>query len=217
MSSEHYNRYNNFNTNESNNQNFQNSRYNDVFTRDFNTQLSVSQEPTITYETRDHYLVISSKDRDFVTYPSSSEFVIHIDQDVYKNIKSIELIQTIIPDQNSVQSEPYLLLNIAEFKHVMDSPNKDISEAFAILQMTSPPTAGSFIQIDKRLHENTPLTFITPKANLSKMTIKLTDCDGNLFDFGGSGTITKAYQTTFAFRITTLHSNTKSLNKRNVY
>jgi hypothetical protein len=217
MSSEHYNRYNKFDINEYNNQNFGNSQYTDVYKGDFNSQLSVSQEPSITYETREHYLVISSKDRELSQYPSSSEFVIYIDQDVYKNIKSIELIQTIIPDKNSVQLEPYLLLNIAEFKHVMDSPNKNISEAFAILQMTSPPVAGSFIQIDKRLHENTPLTFITPKANLSKMTIKLTDCDGNLFDFGGSGTTTKAYQTTFAFRITTLHSNTKPLNKRNVY
>lgn len=214
-----YQRYSINNYEPSNENSFRNLNYNDTFSQDFNKQLSVQQEPTITYEKRVHYLVISSADRNVSLYPSSSNFTIDIDDSLYKNIVSIELIQSTIPDKNFVQSEPYLLLNIEEFKsnNVMYSLNKPISDSFAILLMSPPTTAGSFIQLDKRLHENTPIVFQTPKSKLSRFTITVTDADGNIFDFGGSGSTAKATQVTFALKIVTLHSNTSKLNVRGTF
>jgi hypothetical protein len=213
---DHYNRYTRPSIDESNKFNYTTNDYKSAFSNNFNEQLSVSQEPDIKYKRRDNYLVVSSADRDTSIYPSASNFVINLDQE-YKNIESIELIQAIVPDQNSVTAEPYLLLKVKEFDHTMESNNKQIYDSFAILQICSPTVPGSFLQIDKRIFENVTLNYRTPKANLSKLTISITDATGNIFDFGGSGTTTKAYQNLFVFKITTLDTERTQLNARNVY
>jgi hypothetical protein len=213
---EHYNRYTRAAIDESNKFNYNSNDFKTVFSGNSNEQLSVSQEPDIKYKLRDNYLTVSSADRDITTYPSSSNFVINLDKE-YKNISSVELIQAIVPDQNSVTAEPYLLLKVKELESTMDSNNKQIYDSFAILQVCSPTVAGSFLQIDKRIFENVTLNYRTPKANLSKLTILITDSLGNIFDFGGSGTTTKAYQSLFVFKITTLDTERTSLNSRNVY
>lgn len=213
---EHYNRYTRPNTDESNKHQYNSNDFRTVFSNNFNQQLSISQEPDILYEKRDNYLIVSSADRDVSTYPSSSNFVINLEKE-YKNVHSVELIQAIVPDQNSVTDEPYLLLKVKEFETTMDSNNKSIYDSFAILQICQPTIPGSFLQIDKRIFENVTLTYRTPKANLSKITISITDVEGNIFDFGGSGTTTKDYQNLFVFKITTLDTERKGINSRNVY
>lgn len=213
---QHYNRYQRINTEEYNKNQYTSNEFKTVFTNDFNQQLSLTQEPDIKYEKRDNYLVVSSVDRDITTYPSSSNFVIQLDKE-YKNIISIELIQAIVPDKNNVTAEPYLLLNINELENTMDSNNKSVYNSFAILQVCQPTISNSFLQIDKRIFENITLNYITPKASLSKLTIKITDAEGNIFDFGGSGTTNKAYQSLFVFKVTTSDSNRSLINNRNVY
>lgn len=185
----------------------------DVYSENANKQYSLSNEPDIDYVQKTEYLVVSSKDRDAILYPNSSRFVINL-QKSYKNVKSIELIQAIIPDQNNVQLEPYLLLKIDEIEGVMDSLDTNISDAFAILQLAPPTITGSFIVVDKRIFENTMRIFKTPKASLQKLTISLTDSDGIGFNFGGTGTISKAFQTTFVLKITMVEKNRNSLNSR---
>lgn len=190
-----------------------NKELRNVYSENANKQYSLSYEPDINYSQRVEYLVVSSKDRNPILYPNSSHFVINLPKS-YKNVKIVELIQAIIPDQNSVQMEPYLLLKIDEVESVMESLDTNISDAFAILQMASPTVAGSFIQIDKRIFEHTGRIFKTPKASLQKLTINLTDSDGIGFNFGGTGGILKAYQTTFVFKITMIEKNRESLNNR---
>jgi len=213
---QHYQRYNILNTDESNKFQYSSNDYTNVFSNNSNQQLSIQQEPNTVYDKNEHYLVVSSEDRDVATYPSSSNFVLNLDQE-YRNITCIELIQAIVPDKNSITSEPYLLLKINELENTMDSCNKQISESFAILQICNPPVPGTFLQMDKRIYENVILNYQIPKANLSKLTIKITDSQGNVFDFGGSGTTTKAYQCLFVFKITTLDTTRKPLNNRTVY
>lgn len=213
---QHYNRYQKINTEEYNKNQFISNDFKNVFTNDFNQQLSISQEPDIKYEQRENYLIVSSVDRDVTTYPSSSNFVIPLQKE-YKNIISVELIQATVPDKNNVTSEPYLLLNIKEFENPMDSNNKQVSNAFAILQLCSPTVSDTFLQMDKRIFENVTLNYRTPRASLNKISIQITDTDGNIFNFGGSGTTAKAYQSLFVFKITTLDSNRTLINNRNVY
>lgn len=213
---QHYNRYQRINTDEFNRNQYTSNDFKTVFSDNFNQQLSITGEPDIKYETRENYLVVSSTDRDTSVYPSSSNFVIQLEKE-YKNITSVELIQAIVPDKNSVTAEPYLLLKVREFENTMDSNNKQIYNSFAILQVCPPTVSNSFLQIDKRIFENVTLHYRTPRANLSKITIQITDAEGNVFDFGGSGTKNKAYQCLFVFKITTSDSNRSKLNNRNVY
>jgi hypothetical protein len=178
---------------------------------------SVSQEPNIEYETITHYLVVSSRDRDTTAYPSPSQYTIHLQND-FKNITSMELIQATIPDKNSVTAEPYLLLKIDELEEVMHSNDRNMSDAFAILQMAPPVTTGGFIHIDKRIHENVVAYFGTPKSSLSKLSINITDLAGTSFNFGNdSPAPLKALQNTFVFKIETLEKKRNVLNHRNVF
>lgn len=213
---EYYDRYKKLNTEEYNKNQYQSNDFNNVFLNNSNNKLSVLQEPDVKYETRDHYLVVSSSERDPVAYPSSSNFVLTLHKE-YRNIVSVELIQAILPDKNSVTSEPYLLLKINELEECMDSNNKPISDSFAMLSIPSPVVSGTFIHIDKRIFENVTLNYRTPKANLSKITVQITDYSGAIFDFGGSGSLAKETQCVFVFKITTSDGDRKQLNNRNVY
>lgn len=213
---EFYNKNERINTNESNKNKYDQNNYQNNFSKNFNKQFSIEQEPDVSYQKRNNYLTISSKDRDISQYPKSSQFVIDLNDD-FKNISSIELITAIIPDKNNVANEPYLLLNVKELDTLNISNNKQISESFAMLQLATPTVPGTFIQIDKRTFENTILDYHTPKAKLSRMSISITDVDGNLFNFGGDNTYTKNYQCTFVFKITTLDTDRSLLNQRNVY
>jgi hypothetical protein len=213
---QYYNRYQKINTEEYNKNQYTSNNFTNVFSNDFNQQLSLSQEPDIKYEKRENYLIVSSKDRDVITYPSSSNFVIQLQKE-YKNIISVELIQAIVPDKNNVTSEPYLLLKVNEFENTMESNNKEVYDSFAILQVCQPTVANSFLQIDKRIFENVTLNYRTPRASLSKLTITITDSDGNIFDFGGSGSTSKATQCLFVFKIVTSDSNRSVINNRNLY
>jgi hypothetical protein len=209
----HYNRYKNERPAEFNDQAYSKNDYGRVYQE--NAQLSHIQEPDINYSKVEYYLTVSSRDRDTSLYPNGSQFSITLPRE-FKNVYSIELLQAIIPNQNSVINEPYLILTVDELDDIMYSNNKTIAEGFAMLMLT--PPNGNFISIDNRIHENTVLYFGTNnKAKLSKMTIKITDVDGNIFDFGGSGSSNKLYQSTFVFRIVQMERSTSSLNTRNVF
>jgi hypothetical protein len=196
----------------------QSNNFQNVYTPQFNEQYSVKQEKDIRYEEVYYYLAVSSKDRNTTDYPDVNKYTINLPKE-YKNISSIELIQAIIPDQNQVTKEPYLLLKIDELEDVMASTDRNISDAFAILQLAPPTTSPhGFIQIDKRIHENTVKYYRIPKASLTRMTISITDYLGALFDFGNDSTpIDKKLQNTFVFKITCLEKTRSELNHRNVF
>lgn len=210
----HYQRYAQTTFGEYNTNQYQQNDYTTAYSKP--TAYSTQQEPDIQYDKCDHYLTVSSKNRNTTQYPSVSNYVVDF-QHEFKNIHSIELIQAIVPDKNDVTTEPYLLLKIDELEDVMISADRNVSDAFAILQLCPPTSAGSFIQIDKRIHENVIKYFKTPKSTLSRMTIKITDCDGNLFSFGGDGSVSKEYQNTFVFKIVCLEKARSPLAHRNVF
>jgi len=215
---EHYNRYSVPNYLESNIRKYDNQLYSNVYANEFNQPLSVNQENKIEYEEVVQYLTISSKDRDVNTYPTPSRYSINFQTEL-KNIVSIELIQAIIPDKNSVLAEPYLLLKIEELEDVMISTDRNISDAFAILQLAPPITSGGFIMIDKRIHEHTVKYFRTPKASLNKMTVSVTDAYGTPFNFGADSPDppVKNLQNTFVFRVVVLEKKRNVLEHRNVF
>ena len=196
------------------------NNYNDVYSDSYNTKHSLSNESNVEYEENTHYVSISSKDRDRSVHPNVNSYTIELPNE-FKNIYSVELIQAIIPAKNNVDAEPYLLLNIGEISDVVLSNDKNISDSFAILQPNNPIKVGGFMQIDKRIHENTVKYYKTPKANLSRMTIKILDSLGNVFNFGTDtlppDDFDKTLQNTFIFKIITLEKRRKELDHRNVF
>lgn len=213
-------RYLRHNYSQSNTNDWTTNDYNDVYSDSYNTKYSLSNESNVEYEENTHYLSISSKDRDRNVYPNVNNYTIELPNE-FKNIYSVELIQAIIPATNNAEEEPYLLLNIGEISDVVLSNDKNISDSFAILQPNTPIKPGGFMQIDKRIHENTVKYYKTPKANLSRMTIKILDSLGDVFNFGTDtippNTIDKTLQNTFIFKIVTLEKRRKELSHRNVF
>lgn len=209
---EHYDRYQRLDAQSKNANEYENNMYNTVYKDASNLSL----QEQVVYDTEVHYLVISSADRNILSYPKSNYFVMDLQQE-YRNIQSVELIQAIIPDKNSVTAEPYLLLRIDELSRTMHSLNGPISDSFAILQPAPPTTSGGFIQLDKRIAENVILYYRTPKASLSKVTVSINNYLGVPFEFGGDGTTDKDYQITFVIKLVCNVTNRSSLNLRNVF
>lgn len=202
-----------FNSNQYNQNNFEN-----VFNKVSNVPFSIQQEPDIEYEKKIHYVFVTSKNRNTTLFPNISQYAVEFPSE-FKNIHSIELIQGLIPNVNNVTQEPYLLLKLDEINDVMVSNDPDIAQSFAFLTMASPCTSdGYFIALDKKIHENTPKIFHTPKASLQKLTISVTKHDGTLFNFGAdSSPPNKSLQHTFVFRIITLEKKRAPLLHRNIY
>jgi len=216
---EYYNRYNTNTQYESfNKYDMETNKYNSQ--TNSNVPLSIKNEPDIDYIKQIEYITVSSRDRDMNTYPSPNHYSIKLPHDL-KNIYSIEIINGVIPDQNDVKQEPYLLLKIDELVYEnMISVDKNMADAFAIIHMAPAITPGYFINVDKKTFEHTVLRFETPKATLSKLTITITDCDGVPFDFGTEpdpNVPAKSLQNTFIFRVVTYKKNTNILKHRNVY
>ena len=214
---DHYNRYQQNSFEPVNQNQFNNASINNLQPE---SPLSITQEPDIEYEKTTHYLTVSSRERDRLTYANVNKYRVDFPFE-FKNIHSIELIQAIIPDKNDVTLEPFLLLKIDELDNVMISTDINISKSFAILQLSQPVSDAAFIYIDKRIHENVILKYKTPKASLAKMSITITDCSGTPFDFGTDTTfpttMTNSLQNTFVFRIVTMDKKRNILSQRNVY
>ena len=215
---EHYDRYSKPNFQQSNFDSFDVNRYDKVYTQENNAQLSTKQEPNIEYENKELYLSVSSRDRNTSDYPNVNSYLVDLPYEI-KNIYSIELLQAIIPDVDALANQPYLLLKIDELEDVMISNDRNISDAFAILQL-SPPSYG-FIQLDKRIHENTVKYYQTPKAVLSRMTINITNYEGTLIDFGAdllpNGKPNPILQNTFIFKVITQERNRNLIQHRNIF
>jgi len=203
---EHYNRYSNREVTPWN--------QNDIghFSEEMRDDIkwSIKQEPGSGYREWVDYINANSGDRDTGKYPNPNEYVVTLPHEI-RNISSVELVHGIIPDKNNVTREPFLLLHVQEFEDVMISSNKAVSDAFAMLLMNSPVVTGYFINVYHKVHEKLVKYFKTPKASLTKLTIKITDRNGDLFDFGGTSS---DYDNNFTFKVTRIEKDTGKLQNR---
>jgi len=217
---QHYTRYSDQGYQPSNQNPFNSHDTNTVYSQQANQQRSTTIEPEIKYSEYEYYIVVRSEDRDTTNYPQPQSYRVPIEHEI-KNIHSIELIEGYVPDQNNVTREPYLVLDIPELRdHPMICTSRVISNAFTILQMSSPVTAGYFIWFDKRTHENTVKYYRNSKAQLKHLTINIRDHLGNLFNFGddtAGSPPNKALQNMFIFKVVVREKSHDTLNYRNVY
>ena len=211
--------------------------YDDAHSSANNRQLSVQQEPNIQYEEVIHYLAIDSGDRDRSKYPNPNSYTVHLDGSSnqtgavamggYKNVQSVTLIQATIPDQaasGSILDEPYLLLKVSEFdglNNVYNGTNANLTSCFAIMNMDAPYSTGDFFNINLDIVSKTPKIFRGKLATIDKLSIQITDKDGNLFGFGTDSSPPTAPDQTLqhllVFKIVTLERKIDQLNNRGVY
>jgi len=152
--------------------------------------------------TTEDFLVISSNDRDTTAYPKVCQYSINLDKK-FRKVKTVQLVHSILPKQGTILSHPYLLLHIEEFKNSLYSNDQNISKCFQILPVNNIVSGYDYINFDSRKNQESIVYYIpAPKERLQRLTIKITDLDGNLFDFGApDGDTTKTYRNTFMFKI----------------
>ncbi len=188
--------------------------YDMAYSTKTNTQFSIIQEPNISYSSITYYLTMTSLERDTNVYPNPNYYHIDLPQD-FKNIYSIELLQSIIPQKTEITNQPFLLLQIPEFYSVITSNTQFLSSSFATLPISVPTNTTGYLNIT---HHNNIKIFNTPKSTLSKITIKLALYDNSIVDFSGSsGSSDIQYQNYFTFKITCLEKNRSNINHRNVF
>jgi hypothetical protein len=182
--------------------------------------LSVRKEPSMQYETKTEILNVYSGDRDISVFPNPSNYVMKLldtTGNTFKNVKSIRLLSGVFPDINNLTQEPYLILHIQEFNSGMTGTNSNFKAGSTILQLDRPITPTYFLNLKTDICKCIYASFDTPLVELSKLTVKITDCLGNPFNFGtDSGTPNKSLQHMLSFEIITeIPKNTTMY--RNVY
>lgn len=175
-------------------------------------------------------LSVDSADRDRDIYPASSYFEVHVGTvadtfdgahitEPFKDIKSIELVSAVIPDVNSIGSEPYMLVDIEEFhdQNAYFATNKATTQAIAKLYFNVPSNGGFYRYKTMDSNERHIINFYPPLASFHKMRIRLLDRDGAVFDLGTDTTpptpVNKALQVSYTFRVTCLVPDNSSFGQ----
>ena len=129
-------------------------------------------------------VILSSRDRNASLFPSTSRYQVQIPP--IRNIRAVEFVGGIVPDKNSVTSEPYLILCIDELQHEnLIATNRHLEKSFAILMLSPAVLSNAFINIDTSLTEKTIFQTNTSGITLNKLTITIQKSTGETFDFGG--------------------------------
>lgn len=187
---------------------------------------SVKNEKDVSYEQFEEYISISSSNRDSVNYPLHYDYRINFDTP-YKNIRKVELISAIFPNQpassssGDILNESHLILDIDNLNYI-EFPNNTGSKSlkgFSILPIKGTvKTSGGFIVPELGCIYHKAKVFKTPLASISYFNIKIRDYSGELYDFGEPvGSTNKALQNHFVFKITIEDVSKESLEQKNVY
>jgi hypothetical protein len=170
------------------------------------------QEIDIEYTSVVNYFHINSSERNVTSYPKVNNYKISSEIS-FRNIVSIEIVAASVANQNSVLSNPYLVLKIDGLDHI--NGNR-FGKFFSTLYLKN--TTGAHIQPELDILKNNTLFFKTPLASLENFSIQILKPDGTLCDFGeANGDVTTAYSNSFLFKIVTLEKSRVDLRNRSVY
>ena len=174
-------------------------------------QINGKKIPTKTY-----YISIDSRDRDRNLWPLSSQFEVKLDppdpytgaqiQRNFKNVISIELINSVFPNTNKILDMQYLYLNIREIDGILDTTCKGKRFFAKILPQHA---IGSFIYNYQDIGDRARKIFPFRGARLDKLTIELRDPNGDIVNFGNDNgaKINAQIQTSFTFKIVVEQNN----------
>ena len=203
------------------------------FSEDFPIRDRQKQTDMMIPEVReyDYHIVINSNDRNIITFPDPSTFVInfapapsgdlnnkqtgYIDRS-FANIKSCELISIVLLNTSNIAGSsdtngvkyPYLLLHFDELQHNYYGTNSNLSKSFAILTDYTVTGNYRYYSIFGSLGDSSVSRIYNPRINLTKLTTHILLPDGSPFNFGTENTNdTSNSCVTFGFKITTIQKN----------
>jgi len=168
--------------------------------------------------TKSYYISIDSRDRNRAVWPSSSQYEVKLDAPPnytgaqiprsFRNIISVELVNSIFPNKNNVLNEMYLFLNIPEIDGVLETTDSG-RRYFAKIIPGS--IVGEYIHSYQDPIEHAIKIFPFRGARLDKLTIEFRNSRGELFSFGADTSVGSAnnplLQTSLTFKITVEESN----------
>ena len=166
--------------------------------------------------TKTYYINIDSRARDRTLWPFSSQFEVKLDppdpfngaqiQRSFKNVISIELMNSVFPNTVNVLDMQYLYLNIREIEGIIDTTCNG-KRFFA--KLLPQHAIGSFLYNYQDMGDRARKIYPFRGARLDKMTIELRDPSGNIVNFGNdNGANPNAQlQTSFSFKIIVEQNN----------
>ena len=175
----------------------------------------------------EHRIIIDSKDRDFDSFPSPSEYTIllgvpnissgdkkgYITRN-YEEVVSFELIQVVIRDTSTVTNAsdnpdvpPYLLIEIEEVGSIYEGTNQALSKSFAKLQFYELSDHGQTKYRNYCIGDEEFKKIFKPRRNLNRLTIRILNIDGELYNFGDDKDDSSVSYNSFVFKIVTLQKN----------
>jgi hypothetical protein len=160
------------------------------------TQMFSAHSGDNKYQFRTYYINIDSNDRDRDIWPDSGNFEVKFDPGNgftgasvargFKNVYSIEVVDAVYPNVNSVAQNMYLLICCPELSDgigMMESTNNGTSKILAKLLPAN--ILGNFVQTTYNEPEITKIIFPTEGKRLDKMTIEYRTNKGDIFKFCG--------------------------------
>lgn len=137
---------------------------------------------------RSELIIIDSGDRDRATYPNPNSYTINFLNNTigkqFRNVKSLQLITGVFPHKQSIDQEPYLILDIKELdNNSVFGTNNYVYNANSIIQLDRPIKDTYFWNMKTDVAKNM-LSEFDPPITLSKMSINIRKKDGTLFNFG---------------------------------
>lgn len=152
---------------------------------------------TTKYQFRTYYVNIDSNDRNRTMWPDSGNFEVKFDAGngfvganvprAFKNVYSVEVVDAVYPNVNSVANNMYLLLCCPELSDgvgVMNSTNNGTNKIIAKLLPGN--ILGNFVQTLYNDPEITKVVFTTEGKRIDKLTIEFRTNSGALFQFCGT-------------------------------
>lgn len=158
-------------------------------------------DPEVQYDYDRKFVFVNSASRDRNQYPDPAHFKFHLPE-TYRDVVSVELAAGVLPNQDGIQADGYIVLDIPELNHIA---NVDGTSCFGILGLQYHPNNG-FFNIEKGNCSAMPAQFKPHKARLDSLTITLRHPDGRQVLFGSEDPTSPpdlAFQTALTFEIRT--------------
>lgn len=135
-------------------------------------------------------VVVDSRDRNTTAYPNNNHWAFHFDPsdtfegaalyEQYHNIKSIRLVECLVPDFSA--DHPYLILEIPELDETLSGTNDTLSKAFSVLLPDR--TFSGIIHCRTDGMPFCKKIWNPPKGSFHKFTLSFKTPTGDLYTFG---------------------------------
>ena len=168
----------------------------------------IAFKPPVETEYRTHYITIDSRDRISSTLNSPSNYIVKFPYMRLKNIKSIKMLSAILPNEEDIRNEPYLLVSIPEIEGPLFSSNNKNMKIFTKIfnnKNTHNTTLKYLNYMPEPIIKNYPINAL---GSIEQLSIRLLKYDGTDV---GMNTPDDEDITSFTFEIVQTVADTSNL------